>query len=137
MKTRHSKIFDQIIETKRITLGELHFFENFVIAEFDEGIHVDFNSAIRDINVIKNFYGEEKPFGFISNRVNSYSFTPIDSDKFKNVMKNLSAYSVVSYSEASQMNANIEKSFCKEKDICFNNLYDAVNWIDVKLFSSN
>jgi len=120
----------QIIKTN---VGTLYFFNNIVIAEFYEGEHVSFKNSTDVIKSIFNYFGTEKPFGFISNMVNSFSIEPLDTLRFKGEINNMVAYAVVSYNEAGKMNALIENSFFKDENICFNDLNEAVNSIQNKL----
>jgi adenine-specific DNA methylase len=59
--------------------------------------------------------------------VNSYSMNPTDSLRFKEELKNLSAYGVVTYTNAGRLNAEIENKFCKNQNICFNDLYETTD----------
>lgn len=130
MKITNSKISKQIIETHRIELGEIHFLENLVVLEFDEGAHIDFNSSQEFLNLIIDFYGLEKQFGYITNRVNKFSVAPLDCSKFNTYLKNLTIFGNVAYSYLDNLNIDLEKRFCEIPYKGFNDIYSAVDWVN-------
>jgi len=129
MKVIESTIASQVKKVIKTQIGVLYFFNDIVISEFYEGVHVSYENSIEIINSIINYFGDSKPFGFVSNMINSYSIEPLDTLKFKDEISNMASYGVVSYNEAGKMNAMIENSFCKNQNICFYDLYDAANTI--------
>lgn len=127
MTIKDSTLAKHVKKTSGLDIGKLYFFNNIVVSEFKEGAHVTYENAQELIKVIKAYFGSSKPFGFISNMVNSYSMNPTDSPKFKGELKNLMAYGVVSYTTAGRLNAEIENNFCKNENICFNDIYHATD----------
>ena len=124
----NSDMADQVVKQTQSKAGTLHFFNHLAVVEFNEGIHIDLSSARKPIHDLIEFFGQ-KPFGLIANRVNSYSISLLDITEVKLVLPNMVAYGVVSHNVAGRMNAEIESNFCSLQDICFDNLYVALDSI--------
>lgn len=133
MTIRNSALVHQVTKVKDINLGHLYFLNDIVVSEFKEGVHVTYENAQELITIIREYFGSAKPFGFISNMIHSYSMNPADTPRFKEELKNLSAYGVVSYNAAGKLNAEIENNFCKNENICFDDLYKATNTISKRI----
>ncbi|NNC46354.1 MAG: hypothetical protein HKN99_10775, partial [Winogradskyella sp.] len=56
----------------KTSIGDVYFFENFFIGEFYEGLDLNFENFEEVTHLIKRYY-QNKPFGFIANRINSYA----------------------------------------------------------------
>ena len=124
MRIKDSALSKHVAKTSGVNLGMLYFFNSIVVSEFKEGVHVTYENAQELMREIRAYFGR-KPFGFISNMVNSYSINPSDTPRFKEEFKNLTAYGVVSYTKAGKLNAEIENSFCSNENIFFDDLYHA------------
>ncbi len=131
MKLFDSKLSSNIIERHKVKSGELFFLKDIVVAEFKEGVHIDFDSSQEYISLIIDFYGHERPFGYISNRINNFSISPLDYPKFNRVLSNLAMYGIVNNNHFDRMNYNIEKLFCKKPYKGFNDLYTAFNQVRI------
>ncbi|WP_299887975.1 hypothetical protein [uncultured Lacinutrix sp.] len=125
MKLRDSELFRDSIESYQLEIGNLYLFENIAISEINEGKHLCVDTADDYVSILSDFYGTAKPFAYISNRVNSFSIAAIDFPKFVNVLKNLKAFSTVSYRRFDEMNIQVEKQFCKLPYKKFKSLIDA------------
>ncbi|MGS2763311.1 hypothetical protein [Sinomicrobium sp. M5D2P9] len=114
---------------KRIKLdfGYLEFHENFVISEINEGTHIvsEQNKILISL-CLENF--KDRPFGYISNRIYSYSVDPFTYPEIEKI-KNLVAISVVVSTSAQRLSSRIEELFCKKPFRYFYNLENAKNWI--------
>jgi len=96
-------------------------------------LHVDLNSGRQIIHDLMNYFGNTKPFGLIANRVNSYSIALLETMEVKSIFPNMVAYGVVSHNEAGRMNAIIESNFCASKDISFDNLYEGLEAVYLRV----
>jgi len=115
-----------------ITLLKYHFckievYENHIIVVMNEGITVlpEYNDVLVSIS-LNHFKG--KKFGYITNRINSYSVNPsiyIETSK----IENLSVFAIVSNKQINISNAQIEKLFFKKPFQQFTLLEDAITWI--------
>ncbi|MDO5970984.1 hypothetical protein Q4Q35_14345 [Flavivirga aquimarina] len=134
MKTIESEISNHILKTKKKDLGTIFFFNHMAIIEFNEGAHIDINNSNVFFDEFKSYFGESRPFGVVTNRINSYSVKLMDIDLFRNKAKNLCAYGVVGHNLASKMNAKIESDFCISDDkIDYDTLYEAMDSVYSKV----
>ncbi|MBC9798401.1 STAS/SEC14 domain-containing protein [Sinomicrobium weinanense] len=115
---------------KRVKLdfGILEFHENFVISELDEGIHfVSEQNKVLISACLKHF--KDKPFGYISNRIYSYSVDPFIYVETEHI-ENFVAMAVVVSTSAQKLSSRVEKMFCKRPFRYFYNLEEARAWIE-------
>lgn len=129
MKIINSDVASHIIKQTKSEIGSTHFFNHIAVMEFNEGVHIDLISFGKTMKEIITYFGPTKPFGLVTNRVNSYSLDILDIDKVPPLLPNMVAYGIVSYNEAGRMNAVIESNFCKSNNICFENLYEGLDTV--------
>lgn len=129
MTIKNSTLAPHVIKVCGIDIGELFFFNDIVVTEIKEGVHFTYENAQEYFKVIKDYFGSTKPFGIISNMVNSYSINLTDSPKFQKELNNLSAYGMVAYTNAGKLSAKVASDFCQKKDIAFDDLYEATNTV--------
>lgn len=129
----NSNVASQIVKQEQSDAGMLHFFNHIAVVEFNEGLHVDLNSGRQTIHDLMDYFGDTKPFGLIANRVNSYSISLLETIEVKSIFPNMVAYGVVSHNEAGRMNAIIESNFCSLKDISFDNLYEGLDTVYLRV----
>ena len=129
MSISESNLASLIVKQSKSNVGIVHFFNQIAVIEFNEGTHIDLVSVNDTLRDILNYFGRSKPFGIVANRVNSYSISLLDIKDARQKLPNLTAYGIVSYNNATRMNAEIESSFCEWKDICFNNLHESLDTI--------
>lgn len=135
MKITDSEFSKHIISSKQIKLGDIYFFTHIAVIEFNDGVHIDINNFSAIFEKLVEFFGISKPFGVISNRINSYSINLLHMNTFKEQMNNLCAYAVISHNSASAMNAEIESNFCSSENIHFHKLNQGVNFVYNKVQS--
>jgi len=124
---------DEIIEIYKHDIGVLYFFENRVISEINEGEHVSIPKAKRLVEAINLFFDGNKSYGYISNRINDFSVSPLDFSNFKLFLKNINSYSRVTYNNYRNESMNLEKRFCKIPYKEFSSLIDASVWTKSQL----
>ena len=105
---------------------DIHY--NYLIAVMDEGITVkpEHNSVLLDI--VQKYFPDTS-FGYITHRKHSYSVDPsiyFETSKIPNLV----AFAIVSRHEINQMNAELEKKFLKKPLRHFEELNDAIKWIE-------
>jgi hypothetical protein len=132
MSITQLKLYENITCHKSIDVGELYFFENFVVAEFKEGVNLSFDTFNEARIAIKEQFGSND-FGFIGNRINSYSILVTDGPSFNEEFKNLKAYAVVSHSFITEKIFEIENHFFNFNRKSFTSLEDAVVWVELSL----
>ncbi|WP_178988286.1 hypothetical protein [Winogradskyella schleiferi] len=97
--------------------------------EVNEGVHFNFDKLNQLLTEITEHYGYHKKLAYIANRVNSYSIDPILWSYFDKDDTLLVAASIVSYSESSFMNANIEKQLASISLKRSSSLEEAIGWV--------
>jgi len=138
MKLVSSKLCDNVIEIHHLKIGTFYFFDNLVIAEIHEGIHIDFKSSQEFFRIAKVFFSNEKPFGFISNRINNFSVSPLDFANYNLKLENIKAFCAITYGNYyDKMNIEIEKRFYTEPFYSTNEIEDAVNWTTSMINNGN
>lgn len=132
MKLIDSQIDSKIIATYTISIGKIYIFKNYVVAEYNEGLHLTFDDYGDVINIIDMHFGD-KQFGFIANRINSYSLHLTDAPKYHKAFPNLYAYAVVYYTTLTRQNVELEKRFYHFNRESFSELSSAIDWIKLEL----
>ena len=116
----------QLTKIMEMEIGNYFFYGNVVIVEAKEGIVLSYKKDLSIVLLILNIT-EGKPWVYISNRVNSYSIKPLDY-KYLNKVPSLKALGVVNYTDAGNLNSDLEAKFCKKPFQRFENLTQAVLW---------
>ncbi|QXP59093.1 hypothetical protein [Olleya sp. HaHaR_3_96] len=126
MNILNSPIYKHIKQTLSLPLADLFFFENLVVVQINEGMHVTAETSKNCFEVIYAFYEtKNKPFGYLSNRINQYSIEVLDYKKYNNFFPNLAYYGIIGYSAFQHLSINIEKKFCEMPVYSFQNLNEA------------
>lgn len=115
-------MLETVVKLKFCTLS---FYDRYVIAEINEGVHLDHQHNEALIEITENHYS--KPFVYITNRINSYSVDPNVYPRTTGV-KNLVGFAVVSRVHMAKLNAQIEQMFFSKPFEIFSELEDAINW---------
>lgn len=103
-------------------------YNNYVVTVMKEGITVTPNYNDDLIDVTKTYF-LNKPFVYITHRVNSYAVDPkiyFETSK----IENLKGFAVVSQDYKKKENAQIEKLFFKKPFETFTTLEEAFAWAD-------
>lgn len=123
-----------ITETMELDFGQVHILSNILIAELKEGVLFNTENNAKLLEIGKEVF-QNKPYGYISLRNNSYAVDPL---VYKHAAgeKNLKAIAVVSKNELIKLNANnVERQFYKDPDsfAVFDSLDHAINWIQFRI----
>jgi len=137
MKFEDSEYYKTLKHTKlEKPFGNFYFFETFLIAELNEGVHFDWEKIVDAMSDLINFYGEGVKLAYLSNRVNSYSMDPNSWEKIYKKYNVIIASAIVSYNNFTFMNASLEKGFSKKSIKRCLSLDEAIKWIfSLKEFS--
>ncbi|WP_111307533.1 hypothetical protein [Confluentibacter sediminis] len=128
MSIKESELYQSVKNHKTIDLGNLFFFENYLVAEFNEGVEINYRNFESVRELIREYFGDES-FGLISNRINSYSIVITDAPLF-NQCQSLKAYATVTYSLFAEKVFDVENYFFKFNKQNFNSLNDAKMWVE-------
>ena len=114
-------------KTIKTRAGNLHLYDNYIIAEVNEGETVTtlYADIITDLG---NTHYKSKPFIYISNRINSYAVDPIVYKKTSEI-ESLIGFAIVSKKRIALRNTEIESLFSSKPLKLFTNLEDAITWI--------
>lgn len=114
--------------TLKYDFCEIEIHDNYLIAVMFEGINLtpDKNDILLNIatKYFKNSY-----FGYITNRINSYSVDPsiyLESSKIENLV----SFAIVSAKQINITNSQIEKLFFKKPFKQFYTLREAIKWTE-------
>ena len=132
MKVLDSPIANQVEATYCLEVGDFHFFKNLVVAEFKQGAYVSFEDYKEAYELCLDIFNNT-PFGFISNRVNSYSINLVDAQEHRKKLKLLHTYAIVTYSHNSKRMLVVEDHYFNLKRKRFNAFIDAFNWVNKKV----
>ncbi|MEH6536114.1 MAG: hypothetical protein V7719_06960 [Psychroserpens sp.] len=124
--------YDKLIRQETISLGKLYFFEHFLLAEFNEGVNIGFDNFNEVKVAIEKQYGNSD-FGFIANRIHSYSIIITDAPLFNEAFKNLKAYATITYSSFASKIFEMENHFFNFNRRNFSDLDEALNWVEKNL----
>lgn len=127
-----SPCYNQVLHEEVVDLGKLYFFKFFLIAEFNEGVNISFYNFNETMVKIENYFGSRE-FGFIANRIHSYSIVITDAPLFNNRFKNLNAYATVTYSSFASKVFEMENHFFNFNRRNFNELEKAILWTEESL----
>lgn len=112
-----------LIKTKEILIKV---YNRVVIVEISEGIKVNYGTGYHIFERLMSMIGD-KPWIYISNRVNSYSLDPNDYRHF-NEIPTLKGIGVIQYEKSIKTALDLEKMFIKKPFKTFNDLNSAIEW---------
>nr|WP_321236934.1 hypothetical protein [uncultured Psychroserpens sp.] len=114
--------------TDKITLDfcKIHIYENYMVVTVNTGVNItsEHNEILTDI---ADTYFKNKPFVYITHRINSYS---VDPAVYKETSKinNLVGFCVVSKNYMAKSAAQVEKLFLNKPFEIFDALTEAIEW---------
>lgn len=132
MSITEYKITSELKDFIEVNIGKLYFFEDYLITEFNEGVHINFDSFKETRDAIINFYGDNN-FGVITNRTNTYSLDLNDANRFNKSFPNLKAYAVVSNTLFGKGVFEIENQFFTYTRQIFKTIENAILWVEETL----
>ncbi|MDT0554771.1 hypothetical protein [Patiriisocius hiemis] len=106
---------------------EVFIFDEFLINQIQEGVTItpEHNNTL--VNVIEKYF-KNKPFVYISNRINSYSVDPITYLGTSSIY-NLLAIAIVAEKHLNKKNALYESNFFNKPFKVFDTLSKAMQWV--------
>lgn len=135
-RVKELNYFKNIREVREFEFGVFYFFDALVISEINSGVFFEWEMAKKAIKASKEFYGENQPIVYISNRINNYTVTPADWLKFYSNRHQLAYYSVVGNTTGSLSSTVLEKLFFKGSLQQFDDLEKAITWSLEKIESA-
>jgi len=115
-------------ETLNFDFCTMTIYNNYVVTVMKEGVNVtpDYNDVLLEVT---DTHFKNKPFVYITHRINSYSVDPKIYYKTSKI-ENLKGFAVVSSHYKAKVNAEIEKMFFNKPFETFSSLQEAFKWAD-------
>lgn len=115
-----------LIATYNLSFCDIEIYEDFVINTMKEGITAvpNYHSLLK---IAVNQFFANKPFVYISNRINSYAIDPEILTKMCGI-ENLVGFGVVSDAPQQKMQVQLEEMFFKKEIHLFSKMNDALIW---------
>ncbi|WP_372945953.1 STAS/SEC14 domain-containing protein [Muriicola sp.] len=116
-----------VVKEYVLDIGTVQVFDDYMVATYNEGVTVTLERVYQLIG-ISEIHFRDRPFGFISNRKNSYAIDPTIYNYVRE-LQNLKAYAIVSVKEMDMHNFTIEKMFYKKPMKFFIDYNNALAWV--------
>lgn len=113
---------------------ELFIFDDFIINQIKDGVSIEPHHNEK-LNTIIQEHFSHKDMVYISNRVKSYSVNPLIYPKTE-AIPNLIAMAIIPKTNVMRKSAEYERNFYDKPYEIFDNLTDAINWVQ-KLLEDN
>lgn len=107
--------------------SEVFAFDDFLINQIKEGVLVQSHHN-DDLKLVIKEHFKGKTIAYISNRVMSYSVDPLVYKETEKI-QNLVAIAIIPKTEAMYRSAEYEKNFYHKPYEIFDNLSDAIGWV--------
>ena len=120
-----------MIDKLNLDFSSVKLYENYMIVEMDPGVHITTKDNATLIDIADTYF-KNKPFVYITNRVNSYSVDPAIYKETSKI-KNLVGLCVVSKNFMAKSAAQIEKLFFDKAFEIFDTLPEAIKWAKTTL----
>lgn len=133
MHVKNSPLIREKHHVCRHDIGDIYFFKDFAIVEYNEGIIISFENIKPLLELSYDHFGTQKPFATIVNKVNPISIVPTDVPLIEYEQKNLIAIAVVNYNKAANNSFALENHFFSRRRKEFYNLLDARKWVKNQL----
>ncbi|OIQ29072.1 MAG: hypothetical protein BM564_07635 [Bacteroidetes bacterium MedPE-SWsnd-G2] len=128
MKLSDSNLITSNTEIYSLSVGDLYILENVVVFEGVEGFKSDGKNLGELTQIVDYHFGKDKIYGFIANRINTYSLNVPNVVKIMDTYPNLKVYSAVFYDQITKRNLEFEKHFHNVTISLFNDVEKAISW---------
>lgn len=112
-----------------LDIGTFYFYEKYIVGEFKEGILVTIDNFKKVHKLALEHYNNE-PYGYISNRINSYTINVLNFINHEEIFQKLIAYAIVSYNNITTSTVNYENYYFNTHRKQFKNLNEATLWVE-------
>lgn len=129
MKIRDFILTEEPQSIYHLDIGTLTVFRTFLVAEFKEGLTVGFNNGQEMLTIIYDHFGNTGNFGFICNRVNSFSIIPTDLNKIGKLFTQSPKVAIVNYTKLGKLSAQFERNYWPFPVQLFDDLHTGITWM--------
>lgn len=120
-----------LIKEYGLDIGSIQVYDDYMVSTFDEGATLTLERTYQIIG-ISEIHFQNRAFGYISYRKNSYAIDPTVYTYLRG-LKNLKAFAVVSKKEIDMHNFKIEKLFYKKSMEFFIEYENALTWVKKRI----
>jgi len=122
-----------VVKEYMLESGLVKVYNDYVISIFNEGTTITLERLLQLLRIMEIHY-ENKNFGYISIRKNSYAIDPMIYSYLRE-LDCLKAFAIVSVKEIDMYNFNIEKLFYKKPMKFFIDQENALTWVKRRIKS--
>ena len=135
--TKSLRSIQKPITTHQTEIGQFILYPNIIVGEIYQGIHITYENTLPVVHLCRQYYDNDEPVVYISNREYSYSKDPLGFLKALKQFPNIIAFSIVAQSKQGKMVAKLERFFVKRPLVIFDTLEDAFLWAENFLEQKN
>ena len=114
--------------------SEVFIFDDFIVKQIKEGEHVD-ERHFDELKLLIETHFKNKPLVYISNRIHSYSISPLVYNKLSE-LDNILGIAIIASNTLIDKNAKFEKNFCSKPFEIFSNLSEACVWVNELIYNN-
>ena len=118
------------IKKHTLDIGEISFYKKYLIVRINNGVSLDYESASPILELAYFYYSDQKPFVYITDRINSYSFNPTAHFTTTRNFPNVKGYAVVAHNSLKRNIAVMEQQFLNIPKKIFTSVDDAIAWAE-------
>lgn len=118
------------IKKHTLDIGEISFYKKYLIVRINNGVSLDYESASPILELAYFYYSDQKPFVYITDRINSYSFNPTAHFTTTRNFPNVKGYAVVAHNSLKRNIAVMEQQFLDIPKKIFTSVDDAIEWAE-------
>lgn len=115
-----------MIDLLNFDFCDMMIYDHYIVTTIKEGVNLTPHHNVVLVNVAETYF-KDKPFVYITQRINSYSVNPAIYNETSKI-KNLKGLAVVSKIHRAKINAKIEQMFFIKPFEVFTELEDAIKW---------
>ena len=119
----------KMITEINLDCGNFKIYKDYMIGTMNEGVAFD-EVCKNEIWKICQTHFKDKPFGYISNRVNSYSVDPTIYLDTSGKFAKMKAMAVVTQRKMQRLNVQLERQFFKAELEVFESIEEGKAWIE-------
>lgn len=116
------------IAEHELGIGNFKFYKNVVIGQVYEGVNVTYENALPLFGLVLDYYSEETPLVYLSDRQNSYSTDPTMYFEVKKIFPNIKGYGMIVYDDLKRRVAALEQKFLEYPTAVFTSRDKALVW---------
>lgn len=132
MRILESNLRSSIRHTHLLKAGPVYVFDTFLVTEFYEGSVIDYDCFKAIYSLLDTYSNGDRGYGFVSNRINSYSVKATDFVTLAKERKAGQTYlsAIVTYDSFGQQMFSFEKQIYQCNSSVFTGIESALHWLE-------